>query len=184
MVAACLLLASAACQKEDPPKTAKLAPPMAKHPLYRIIETPPESDYEAALDHALRVSMTPDALQQICSQWYPAFGRDVAEAYVDWRKQNQPTIDELRRRSTEVWSRRAGPDDKYVVMVYPHIRKEVIDTTMRRSDSLSVREFESACKDYPRETSKPEWRLERRLNAELKVIRARAPLEAPEPPRR
>jgi hypothetical protein len=121
--------------------------------------------------------MIPDGMQQICSQWHPDYGRDVADAFVEWRRQNEATLAELRQRSAAVWLRRAGPDEKYVVMVYPHIRKEVIDELMRQSDLLSVEEFKAACAKYPREILKPNWRLEKRLSTELKILRER-PLAA------
>jgi hypothetical protein len=174
---AMLIIAAAftlvACERKDRPATAKFAPPFQKHPMRRIIETPPESNYEATLDSALRTSMIPDGMQQICSQWYPEFGRDVADAFVEWRKRNEATLAELRERSTAVWLKRAGTDEKYVVMVYPHIRKEVIDELMRQSDGLAVEEFKAACGKYPREILKPNWILEQRLRADLTTLRER-----------
>jgi hypothetical protein len=170
---ACFVLMLAACEKRDPPMTAKLAAPYPKHPMYRIIETPPESPYEAALDDALRVSIAPDAMHQICAQWYPAHGSDVADAFLAWRARNKAVLDELMARSTEVWNRRAGPDIAYVKMVYPHIRKDVVNALMRRSDTVSVQEFEATCARYPDDVKGSKWNLEKRLGKELQVIRER-----------
>jgi len=158
---------------EAPPAAQKQ--PYKLHPMYRIIEAPYESNYELMLDAALRTSMYPDALQQICSQWFPEYGPKVADAFLEWRSNNQPILDELRARSVEVWNRRAGPDIAYVKMVYPHIRKDVIDSFMKRSDARPVDEFKATCAQYPALVRKPEWRLERRLKKELAVIRPGPP---------
>ena len=162
-------LALAACQKSDPP--AKFAPPYKKHPMYAIIETPAESPYEQTLDSALATSMVPDAMQQICSQWYPEFGRDVADAYVEWRERNKKILDELQKRSTDVWTRRAGPDVAYVKMVYPHLRKDLIKSLMHETDAMTVDEFKANCANYIRDVRSERWNLEKRLSDELREIR-------------
>jgi hypothetical protein len=157
----------------DAPMTATIRT-YAKHPMYRIIETPPESPYEEALDAALRISMIPDGMQQVCAQWFPEYGRDVADAFVAWRKENQPVLDELRARSTAVWTRRAGTDAAYVKMVYPHIRKDIVDALMRQSDTVSTEDFKATCARYPSDVRLPNWDLAKRLRDEMRVIRAQA----------
>jgi len=167
------------CSREPAAQIVEAAPAPAQpykiHPMYRIIEAPYESRYELVLDAALRTSMYPDAVQQICSQWFPEYGRDVADAFVEWRAKNQLVLDELRNRSTEVWNRRAGPDIAYVKMVYPHIRKDVVDVFMRQSDKMSVENFKASCAEYPALMRKPEWQLERKLKKELVEIREGPP---------
>jgi hypothetical protein len=178
--ALCALLI--ACEKKpearlkDPPMTARIVT-YQKHPMYRIIETPPESAYEETLDLALRTSLAPDGMQQICSQWYPEFGRDVADAFLEWRAKNQTVLEELRQRSTEVWTRRAGADAAYVKMVYPRIRKDVVDALMSQSDTVSVEDFKATCARYPADLRGTKWNLEKRLRLELRSIRER-PLSA------
>lgn len=169
--------------RPEPPPAPSTAPHTAtihsydKHPMYRIIETVPESEYEKTLEAALRTSMVPDGMQQICARWYPEFGREVADAFLEWRAKNQAVLDELRQRSTEVWVRRAGPDQAYVKMVYPHIRKEVADELLRQSDGVSVENFKATCARYAADVRKPDWKLDRRLRKYLLVIRER-PLTA------
>jgi hypothetical protein len=181
--AVCALLSAAlvlgACQERDPPMTAKFAQPYKKHPMYAIIETPAESPYEEALEVALATSMGPDGMQQICSQWYPEFGRAVADAFVEWRDANKPVLDEIRQRSTEVWTLRAGPDVAYVKMVYPHLRKNFVDNLMRQTDALTVDEFKANCANYPQEVRDPKWNLEKRLRGQLRVIRERPLVDGP-----
>jgi hypothetical protein len=187
-IAVCLLLAAlalGACAKRDPPKvdkpkadppmTARIVEPYRKHPMYAIIETPAESPYEEMLENALATSMVPDGMQQICSQWYPEFGRDVADAFVEWRDRNKAVLDEIRQRSTEVWTRRAGPDAAYVKMVYPHLRKNLVDNLMRMTDSRPVEEFKANCANYSKDVRDPKWNLEKRLREPLRVIRQRPP---------
>lgn len=165
----------AGCQKSDPPMTAKFAPPYKKHPMYAIIETPAESPYEQSLESALATSMVPDAMQQICGQRYPEFGRDVADAYVAWRDKNKPVLDELKQRSTDVWTRRAGPDAAYVKMVYPHLRKDLIKNLMHETDAMTVDEFKANCANYTKDVRGARWNLEKRLGPELAVIRSQSP---------
>jgi hypothetical protein len=140
--------------------------------MYAILETPAASPYEQTLEAALTTSMVPDAMQQICGQWYPEFGRDVADAYVEWRDRNKKVLDELKQRSTDVWTRRAGPDVAYVKMVYPHLRKDLVRNLMHQTDAMSVDEFKSNCANYPRDVRGARWNLEKRLAAELAVIRS------------
>ena len=185
-IALCALLGACQRRPEAPqtgaplgnaPMTAKIRT-YEKHPMYRIIETPPESPYEAALDYSLHVSLGPDAMQQICAQWFPEYGARVADAFLGWRSKNQPVLDELKARSTEVWNRRAGPDVAYVKMVYPHIRKQIVDELMRQSDAVSVDEFRTTCARYPDTTVAPEWNLEKRLRQQLRVVRQRPQTKA------
>jgi hypothetical protein len=176
MLALCAGLCLAGCSKPGSPDSVATSPAAAKpqrqlHPMYRIIEAPYESNYELTLDAALRTSIYPDALQQICAQWYPEYGAQVADAFLGWRAKNQPVLDELRERSTEVWNRRAGPDIAYVKMVYPHIRKDIIDSAMKRFDARPVEEFKARCAEYPALLRQPDWDLERKLGKYLGVIR-------------
>jgi hypothetical protein len=170
----------AGCQKDPdppaPPSTARLVAPV-KHPMYRIIETPPESPYEEALMDALHITMGPDAMQQICARWFPEYDRKVADAFLAWRTRNQPVLDEIRDRSTAVWNRRAGPDVAYVRMVYPHIRKQIADEMMARSDAVPVEEFKAQCAQFPAEIGTRAWELEKALRDRLRIIRQR-PLAA------
>lgn len=170
-----LFVVLSACQKSDPPMTAKFAPPYKKHPMYAIIEARAEGPYEQSLESALEISMLPDAMQQICGQWYPEFGRDVADAYVEWRDRNKKVIDELKQRSTDVWTRRAGPGVAYVKMVYPHLRNSLVKKQMRRTDAMTTDEFKANCAGYPKDVRDARWDLEKRLQSELAVIRKQSP---------
>jgi hypothetical protein len=176
MLALCAGLCLAGCSKPGSPDSVVTSSAAAKpqrqlHPMYRIIEAPYESNYELTLDAALRTSIYPDALQQICAQWYPEYGAKVADAFLEWRAKNQPVLDELRERSTEVWNRRAGPDIAYVKMVYPHIRKDIINSTMTRFDARPVEEFKARCAGYPALLRQPDWDLARKLEKYLDLIR-------------
>lgn len=146
-----------------------------KHPLYAIIEQPAESPYEAALGTALAASMLPDAMNQVCTQWYPEIGHAVAKAYVEWRARNLSVLDDLRQRSTSVWMRRAGDDATYVDLVYPHLRREMIKDLMLQSDAMTVEEFKSSCTSFPTDVKGERWDLENRLVQELTVIRGSVP---------
>jgi hypothetical protein len=126
-----------------------------------------------ALAQALTISIKPDAMHQICAQWFPEYDRKVADAFLAWRTRNQAVLDEIRNRSTAVWNRRAGPDSAYVRMVYPHLRKQIVDDLMRRSDAVPVAEFEAQCAQFPADVAGPEWDLERTLRDRLRVIRQR-----------
>lgn len=143
-----------------------------KHPLYAIIEQPAESPYEVALGDALEASMLPDALHQICTQWYPEIGPEVADAYLEWRDQNRSVLDDLRQRSTNLWMSRAGDDATYVDLVYPHLRRELVKNLMHQTDAMTVNEFRSRCANYPSDVRGARWNLETRLGEQLNLIRA------------
>jgi hypothetical protein len=174
-----LLLGACDRLKFPPGSREEPAPPrVRKHPMLRILETPPESQYEASLESALRYSVLPEAKAQICAQWYPEFDRAVVDAFREWRERNKAVFDDLRARSNAVWERRAGPDIGYVKMVYPRIRKQTIDALMYETDQHPVENFRQSCRNYPQEMRGARWNLEKRLWVELAVIRKQPPAAA------
>ena len=109
-----------------PDGTRKVVTVHKKHPLYTILETEPRNEYERKLPLMLSRVVNVDALQIFCGQWFPAYGHDVADTYMDWRKKHEGTIKELTGRSEAVWADYVGEDKEYVRLVYPHLRKQML----------------------------------------------------------
>jgi hypothetical protein len=147
-----------------------------RHPLYVIVDTPPRNDYERTLSNLLSRAMNPDALQTFCGRWYPDSGRQVADAYLEWRDKNGPVVKELIDRSTEVWTELAGEDVEYVRLVHPHLRNQLLQAITAEFDRSPAEKFAKICADYPREFGSARWDLEKNFRKELAQLR-RQPLK-------
>jgi hypothetical protein len=164
-------------------KPARLLPPSWTPLIERVLETPPRSAYESSLMPMVRSGIVPDVLQQICSQWFPAHGRDVADAYVKWRARNDAMLKDVATHATALWARNAGPDNQDVVpRIRPYLRKKGLDDFMYEFDSRPAAEFERVCIEYPTVILSPEWDLEKKFRRELAVMR-KQPLNAAGAPR-
>lgn len=141
-----------------------------KHPLYLIVETPPRNDYERALPVMLSRVVNVDALQQFCGQWYPDYGRDVADAYMAWRKKHEATISELMERSEAVWADYSLGDTEYVRMVYPHLRSQMRKAIDAEYDRSPSEKFRKVCSELPADL-KTKWDLDGRYQKELAFLR-------------
>lgn len=143
-----------------------------KHPMYVMLEAQPRDDYERALPFMLSKVINVDALQQFCGQWYPSSGRDVADAYMAWRKKHEATIKEIRGRSEAVWTSHIPPEDMaYVRMVEPHLRKQMFNAIMAEYDRSPVEKFEKVCADFPKELASSKWDLDKKYKKELAFLR-------------
>jgi hypothetical protein len=141
-----------------------------KHPLYLIVETQPRNDYERGLELMLSRVVNVDALQQFCGQWYPDYGHDVADAYMAWRKKHEVTIKELMARSEAVWAEYSLGDTEYVVMVYPHLRKQMRKAIDAEFDRSPPEKFRQVCSKLPADLG-TQWDLDRRYKKELALLR-------------
>jgi hypothetical protein len=111
-----------------------------------------------------------DALQQFCGQWYPDYGRDNADAYMAWRKKHETTISEITARSEAVWADYSLGDTKYVVMVYPYLRKQMRKAIDAEYNSAPVDRFKKVCSQLP-EDLRTKWDLDKRFKKELAFLR-------------
>ena len=150
------------------------APPSELQAIDRILATPPKDDYERTVMRMFGIAIGPDALQQVCSRKFPQHQQAVADAYVEWRKQNAAVLEELTTRSTAIWEANAGADREYVGLVYPHLQKQAFEATLRKFDQAAADAYEPACAILPQTLRSDELNLEKKYGAELAIIRARA----------
>lgn len=148
-----------------------------KHPLYVIVETQPRNEYERVLPLMLGKVINVDALQQFCGQWFPAHGYAVADAYMAWRKKHEATLNELKERSEALWADYAGADNEYVVMVYPHLRKQMRAAIDKEYDRSPVEKFDQVCAGFPADLASAKWDLDKRWPKEMALLR-KTPLVA------
>jgi hypothetical protein len=142
-----------------------------KHPLYAILDTAPRNEYERQAPRILYKAMNAEALAQFCGRWFPDYGRDIADAYTEWRDRNQATMKELVDRSVAVWNIYAGEDVAYVKMVQPHLRKQLVDSITREFDNSPIEKFKTICSELPRDLRSSKWDLESRFRQELAFLR-------------
>ena len=142
-----------------------------KHPLYAILEAEPRNEYERKLPLMMSKVVNVDALAMHCGQWYPDYGRDLADAYVDWRKKHEATIKDLTARSEAVWADYAGEDKQYVRLVYPHLRKQMLAAINKESDNSPVEKFKEICSELPADLRSSKWDLDKRYSKELAFLR-------------
>lgn len=148
-----------------------------KHPLYLILETEPRNEYERKLPLMLSKVINVDALAMHCGQWYPDYGRDLADAYSEWRKKHEATIKELTARSEALWTDYVGEDKEYVRLVYPHLRKQMLSAIQKESDNSPMEKFKKICSEFPADLRSSKWDLDKRYKKELAFLR-----ETPLPP--
>jgi hypothetical protein len=176
-VLACVaLILLAACDRlgadQDPPMTARIVQP-EMDPVQRVLSAYPKDDYETAVLRVYEMMQTPDAIQQICSRWFPTHGRDVADAFLAWRARHEEFMREMRDRAHAIWVSQGGGDVRVVRVVEYFERKDRMNTFMRDFDRTSTREYESRCIDFPRKLKSAEWNLPKRFARDLAVIRVR-----------
>ena len=154
-----------------PDGTRKEVTVYKKHPLYAILEAEPRNEYERKLPLMLSKVINVDALQIHCGQWYPDYGRDVADAYMEWRKKHETTIKELTARSEALWTDYVGEDKDYVRLVYPHLRKQMLAAIQKESDNSPVEKFKQICSQFPADLRSSKWDLDKRYKKELAFLR-------------
>jgi hypothetical protein len=154
-----------------PDGTRKEVTVYKKHPLYAILETEPRNEYERKLPLMMSKVINVDALQIFCSQWFPANGHDVADAYMAWRGRHEATIKELTGRSEAVWTDYVGEDKEYVRLVYPHLRKQMLAAINKEFDNSPVEKFKAICAGFPADLRSSKWDLEKRYRKELAFLR-------------
>jgi len=148
--------------------------PSQLDPLTRIMVATPRDAYEESVKKMTGTSLRPDALQMVCSQWFPAHGHDVADSFMAWRKKNDAALTDIDKHAAAIWQSNAGTDTAYVKRVKPQIRKNLYDEMMRTFDALPTAEFEKVCIDYGPLLRLPEWDLEKRWKRDLRAMRAHA----------
>jgi hypothetical protein len=152
--------------------TAPRAERTRRPSVHDLFATPPKSDYEAAVTTAIKVVVYAESLQPFCSRWFPALGRKSADAYLIWRERNAASIGDVKTHALKLWESRAGEHKAVAIRVYAALRNQADQLLLREFDASPVKEFEEICAGLPRDILSPDWNLERKLGAELALIRA------------
>jgi hypothetical protein len=160
--------APVAAQAEAPAKPRTRRPTVSQ-----LFNATARSDYETAVTSAIKVVVYAEGLKTFCWKWFPSHGNGISDAYATWSEKRGAAAKEIKDHALALWEARAGEHKVVAAYVYPYLRKDVDALLQREFDSMPVKDFEGICARLPKEILSAEWNLERKLQSELALIRAR-----------
>jgi len=138
-----------------------------------VLNAYPKDAYEVAVLYMYEIMHTPDATQAICARWYPDYGRQTADAVMEWTKKNEPLMTEISDRTHAIWIGQADGDASVVAWAEGRFNRDRRQQYDNNFDKTPTKVYEKRCAQLPAALRSSEWNLEKRFRKQLAVMHKR-----------